>query len=531
MSAQVVPGTSGEVVPGMSAQVVPGTSGEVVPGMSAQVVPGTSSEVVHGMSGEVERRHARRTLNRTPGRDERRDAFPHTRRPLPWVLAAFLAMLFFVPVDSTELKLSLPVGSDIDRFAIVAMVLAWVCFGGDQRAFLRTRRSKLYVGAVFVFLTLAIASVLLGVGRILNVGELTLAEKRFGLLASFLVLSWFTLTALRFEDLRGFSTYLIGLATFMAVGMLVERHTGYNIFYNWSAKLLKPIATVAPSPTDIHPEFGSDGRVTVVGPTIHGLAATTMLVLVQPFALVRMFDAKSRRSWWLNGFAFILMLAAAAATDRKTALLVPVALVLYIACYRPRQVLRLAPVGLVVLVGLVHFASPGALGTIFTPTAGFQSSSTEHRLGDFTDVAPDVMAHPLLGRGFGTIDSDLETQFRINDDEYIDEIWEVGIFGLLAYIFMILAPVFTARKAIRGRDPNVASLALASSAGCIAYLVVSALFDAFSFPQAPYMFFLMAALTVIASAGPEGNVQPVRERMRRLVLGRSGALALEGSRP
>ncbi len=184
--------------------------------------------------------------------------------------------------------------------------------------------------------------------------------------------------------------------------------------------------------------------------------------------------------------------------------------------------MKLAPIGLVVLLGLVHFASPGALGTIFTPTAGFQSSSTEHRLGDFTDVTPDVYAHPLLGRGFGTLDSDLETQFRINDDEYIDEIWEVGIFGLLAYIFMILAPVFTARGAIRGRDPDVSSLALASSAGCIAYLVVSALFDAFSFPQAPYMFFFIAALTVIASAGPAGNVQPLRERVRGIVIQRPG---------
>lgn len=447
-----------------------------------------------------------------------RDAFPHTRRPLPWILAAFLAMLFFVPVDSTELKISLPVGSQIDRFAIVGMVFAWICFGGDQRAFLRTRRSKLYSGAAFVFLAIAIASLLLDSGRILNVGEFNLAEKRFGLLGSFLVLSWFTLTALRFEDLRGFSSYLIGLATFMALGMFVERHTGYNVFYNWSATILKPIANVAPSPTDIHPAFGSDGRVTVVGPTIHGLAATTMLVLVMPFALVRIFDATSRKSWWLNAIAFTLMLAAAASTDRKTALLVPIALVLYVACYRPRQVLRLVPVGLVLLVGLVHFASPGALGTILTPTAGFQSSSTEHRVGDFSDVAPDVYAHPLLGRGFGTLDSDLANTFRINDDEYIDEIWEVGVVGLIAYIFMILAPVILARKAIRSRDPAVSSLALAASAGCVAYLVVSALFDALSFPQAPYMFFLVAALTVIAAAGPAGNVQPARERVRRLVM-------------
>jgi hypothetical protein len=446
----------------------------------------------------------------------RPDAFPHTRRPLPWVLAAFLAMLFFVPIDSTEVKINLPVGSEIDRFAVVGLVLAWICFGGDQRGFRRTQRSKLYVTAACIFLTLAVASLLLDAGRIVNLGDFSLAEKRFALLGSFLVLSWFTLTALRFEDLRGFSTYLIGLATIMALGMLVERHTGYNIFYELSATVLKPIANVAAAPTNIHPEFGSDGRVTVVGPTLHGLAATTMLVVVMPFALVRMFDATNRRSWWLNVTAFALMLAAATATDRKTALLVPIALILYLACYRPRQVLRLLPIGLVVLVGLVHFAAPGALGTIFTPDAGLSSSSTEHREGDFEDVAPDVLAHPVLGRGFGTLDSDYSNQFRINDDEYIDEIWEVGIVGLLAYLWMIIAPIVAARKAIRARDPVVEPLALAASAGCVAYLAVNALFDAMSFPQAPYMFFMVAALATIASAGPAGTLSPGRQLLRVL---------------
>jgi hypothetical protein len=461
-------------------------------------------------------------------RQPRRDAFPHTRRPLPWALAAFLAMLFLMPIDSTELKVQLPVGSQIDRFAVVGLVFLWLVVGGDQRAFLRTRRSKLYAGAAFVFLVLAVASLLLDVGRIINLDDLSLAVKRFGLLGSFLIVSWFTLTALRFEDLRGFSSYLLGLATVMAIGMLVERHTGYNAFYNWSAVLLKPIAHVAPSPTNIHPEVGSDGRVTVVGPTLHGLAATTMLVVVMPFALVRMFDTRSRKSWVLYAFLFMLMIAAATATDRKTALLVPVAIVVYLACYRPRQVLRLLPIGLVVLVGLVHVVSPGALGTVFTPTAGLESSSTTHRVGDFTDVAPDVLAHPLLGRGFGTIEPDQSNQFRINDDEYIDEIWEVGVIGLLAYLFMIVAPVITARRVIRARDPVIEPLVLATSAGCVAYLVVNALFDAMSFPQAPYIFFIVAALSTIAAAGPAGNVQSARERVRQ-VLARQPSVVAEGA--
>ncbi len=453
------------------------------------------------------------------------DAFPHTRRPLPWLLAAFLAMLFFVPIASTELKIHLPVDSRIDRFAVIVLVLAWFWFGGDQRAFLRTRRSKLYVTAATVFLVLAVASLLFDVVRINNLGDLSLAGKRFALLGSFLILSWFVLTSLRFEDVRGFATYLIGLASLMSIGMLIERHTGYNVFYELTRSLLGPIAKVAPSPTDIHPTYGTEGRVVVVGPTQHGLAAASMLVMVMPFALVRVFDSTSRKEWWLNAAAFALMFAAAMATDRKTAVFVPVAVVIYIACYRPRQVLRLAPIGLIALVGVAHLASPGALGKIIDLQKAASSNSTTHRFLDFTDIEPDILAHPVLGRGFGTINPDQPSQFRINDNEYIDELWEVGAVGLVAFLWMLLAPVIAARAAIRTRGPTVASLALATSSGCVAFIVACALFDALSFPQAPYMFFTVAALTTIAAAGPEGNVVPSRELVRRLAAGRPRAVA------
>ena len=445
--------------------------------------------------------------------EQRPDAFPHTRRPLPWLLAVFVAVLFFVPIASTELKIHLPVDSRIDRFLIIGIVLAWVVLRGDQRAFLRTRRSKLFVGAACVYLVIAVASVVFDAGRIANMHEIGLAGKRFALLISFMTLCWFVLTALRFEDVRGFASLLIGVGSLLALGLLIERRTGYNIFYEWSRTILGPIARVAPTPTDINPT-GPEGRLIVVGPTNHGLAATAMLVMVMPFALVRVLQPSSRRSWWLNTAAFALMVAGAMATDRKTALLVPVALIVYIACYRPREMLRLAPVGLIVLVGVIHFASPHSLGTIFNLNRNVNSKSTEHRASDFGNLAPDIKSHPVLGRGFGTISYEEPSQFRVNDDEYLDQVWEVGFVGLLAFVSMILAPVFLARKTIRGREPPAASLALAGSAACVAFLAACALFDALGFPQAPYMFFIVAALTTIASAGPAGNVVPLRELVR-----------------
>lgn len=459
---------------------------------------------------EPELKHPASAPDRAPGgaesarsaKEGERDAFPHTRRPLPWVLAAFLAMIFLIPIDSSEVKVHLPFDSRIDRFALAGVLLAWAWFGGDRRAFVRTSRSRLFPAAAAAFLAIAVLSLLLDSVRIVNVGDFNLAGKRFALLLSFMAISWFAMSALRFEDVRGFASYLIGLASLTAFGVLIERHTGSNLFYELSGTLLKPIASVAPSPTDIHPGYGTDGRVVVVGPTQHGLAVTTMLVVAMPFALVRVFDARSRRVWLLNACAFALMLAAAAATDRKSALLVPVAVVLYLACHRPRKVLRLAPLGLVLLVGMVHLASPGAIGTLLSKEA-VEGSSTTHRIADFTDVAPDVLAHPVIGRGFGTLDPERPNVFRINDDEYIDELWQVGFVGLAAYLLMVLAPVIAARGAIRRGDPEVAPLALAASAGCVAYFVVGALFDAMSFPQAPYMFFIVAALATVAAAGPE----------------------------
>lgn len=465
--------------------------------------------------------HARASSARPAAAGAVRDAFPHTRRPLPWVLAAFLAMVFFVPIDATEVKVHLPIDSHPDRFAVLGLVLAWMWFGGDQRAFLRTRRSKLYVTAAVIFLVIAVASLLFDAPRIVDLGEFSLAQKRFALLGSFLILSWFTLTALRYEDLRGFSGYLIGLAVVMSIGMLVERHTGYNIFYEWSRAILSPIAKVGASPTDIHPSPNiEEGRIIVVGPTQHGLAATAMLVMVMPFALIRMLDATSRRSWWLNGLALALMAGGAVATDRKTALLVPLALILYTACYRPRQVLRLVPLGLVLFVVIAHVASPGSLGTFLNLSADADSGSTAHRLGAFTDLRPDVLSHLLLGRGYGTINPDQPADFRVNDDQYLDELWDVGVIGLIAFAGMILAPVALARRTIRARAPGVSSMALAASGACVAFLVVSALFDSMGFTEAPYMFFLVAALTTIAAAGPAGNVASVRVSAAQLLVRR-----------
>jgi O-antigen ligase len=443
------------------------------------------------------------------------DAFPHTRRPLPWVLAVFVGFLFLVPIDATFVRINLPVDSQIDRFAIVILLGIWMFLGGDQRTVWRSSRGKLFVSMVAIFWAMLLASDLLGSARIMRLDEWTLMEKQIALISSFFIVGWFTLSALRPQDLHGFSTYLIFLATVLAIGVIIESRTGYNVFYSVFRLVLRPIATVGTAPTQLNGAFTDDGRPIVVGSTEHGLAAVTVLACVMGFALMRTLDATTRRSWWLNATAFALMASAAVATQKKTSIIALLAVVLFVGLHRPRQFLRILPLG-VLLLGAVHNLAPGSLGTILDPAMWFKSSSSAHRSSDFGSLFPDISAHPLFGRGYGSTDPDLVQQFRILDDQLLGILWQMGIFGLLSYVGMILAPIVDARWARRSANPALARVAIPASAGCLAYLVVNGLFDALAFSEAPYMFFILAGFCVVAS-GDSAASRPSRPARSRAV--------------
>ena len=56
---------------------------------------------------------------------QRQDSWPGTKRPLPWIFALFLASIFLLPVDATQLKIHLPFSSEADRFFAAGVIAAW----------------------------------------------------------------------------------------------------------------------------------------------------------------------------------------------------------------------------------------------------------------------------------------------------------------------------------------------------------------------------------------------------------------------
>lgn len=439
------------------------------------------------------------------------DDWPHTKRLMPWMIAVFVGMVFLVPIDGIRLKIHLPVDSKPDRFMLGAMLMLFILRSLlPDKENKPKRRMTAAATAALIFVGLALFSILPNLDRIYRLGQLTFDEKALSQLLAYVAFFFIVATQVRRTEIRAYGRMVLGLAVLTALGTLWESRTGYNIFYELSGKLFRSIATVMQSPTVINPTF-SEGRKTIVGPTQHGLALASMLTIALPFAVVRLREAKTKKARFWSLVAIGLLLSASLATERKTAIIAPVAAFAVLVAYN-RRMLRWAPVALILMLPAIHFASPGALGTFDILANSQNSSSTQQRVTDYSGIAPDVLSHPIIGRGYGSLDTDNSRWYRILDNEYLGEVFQVGFVGLIGYLAMVLSPLLTAHGVIRrakGRAPEI----VAASAGCAAFAVVSGTFDAMSFPQAPYSFFFVAGLIVAAASREPRPARPVRARL------------------
>src|ERR1700761_2346673 len=110
------------------------------------------------------------------------DSWPRTR-PLPGLVPGSLASVFLVPIDAVQLKVHLPFSSDYDRFFVAIICVVWA-IGVIMRK--RTDRLRLrgWAMPVLIFFAIAVFTIVLNIGRITNLGELDVAEKRLALLVS-----------------------------------------------------------------------------------------------------------------------------------------------------------------------------------------------------------------------------------------------------------------------------------------------------------------------------------------------------------
>jgi hypothetical protein len=345
--------------------------------------------------------------------------------------------------------------------------------------------------ALAAFALIALVSLLVNFQALDRLDQLSPAFKRLTLLFTYGLLFAVAVRVIRPSEVSRFIAFMVGLASFTAIGILVEYRLGYNAFYTWTGALL-PGTT---PPPDLG-TYDSIGRLTVVGPGAHPLAPATMMAIALPFALTGVLGSSERRTKVAYGVATGLILGAALATQRKTSLVLPLAVLVVLVAYRPRQMLRLAPLGLAMLV-LIHGVAPGAIGGVgdqLKPSALTGVLTTKDRVSDYDAVRPDVADHLLLGRGYESYD---QKKIRILDNQYLTLLVNVGVIGLLSYLALLAAGLWVAGGLARARDPGAARIGVACVAAFVALTIGSALMDTLALPQVPYLFCFVAALSVV----------------------------------
>jgi len=306
---------------------------------------------------------------------------------------------------------------------------------------------------------------------------------------------------------RAFLKYMLVLSVICAAGVIWEYRFKYNPFYDLSRKLLPGIFSVGAAESSAVDDIG---RRVVRGPAGVPLETVAMLSMALPIALVGLMHAKVWSRRILYGFGACLLLAACFATYRKSALLAPVSVILTLAYFRRRELLKLAPLALVLVV-VIHVLSPGALGST---TSQLDSNrlgvaTVSDRAVDYDAVRPEVWTHLAFGRGWGSYD---RTNYRTLDSEILQRIIEMGVLGLISYLLMGASVIFFARATIAGRDPTWAPLALIGAAAAVSFLTVSTLFDVISFPHATYIFLFVAGLVAVVIEEPRPEEDESDER-------------------
>ena len=424
--------------------------------------------------------------------------WPRTTRILPWLIALLMAIVFLVPFNDILLDVPLPIDLYFDRLFLPVIIGVWaisLAAGGIHAP--RIRVTWIHV-AIGVVVAIAGLSVVLAARDLQHGQTWELAIKKLALLASYVSLFVIVASSIRRSEVRAFTTYTLALACVCALGIIIEYRFAFNIFYRLSDSLLPGVFSVGSVDS-----VGVDeiGRREPRGPAQAALEAVAMIAMVLPIVIARLIHSTGERAQRIK-YAIVtaILMAGIVATFRKSAFLAPISVCLTIAYFRRRELLKLAPLG-VVLIVLVQALSPGALsGVVGQLDAGRLGVNTvSDRAADYDAVRPDVWTNLFIGRGYGSYEP---TTYRILDMELLRQLVEVGVLGLLAYLAMGATVVAVARRPIRTRDPEDAPVGLVAAAAAVCFLVLSTLFDVMSFPHVPYIFLWMAALLAVITTQP-----------------------------
>jgi len=418
------------------------------------------------------------------------------RVALQWnsLISLVIAVILFIPIRRYTLPVNLPFNLEPYRLLVMVVALGWVVsLLVDPRV--RTRPTG-FRAPLLLFGFGALTSIAVN-PTLVNTVEAHVV-KQLSYVASFVIVVWLIVSVVRtHEQVDALVKVLVASGATVAGFALVQAKTGYNIFDHLTTFM--PFLHVGYIPDT--PLRG--GRLRTYGSAQHAIELGAILAMLVPLAayLVR---RTAQRRWAALG---VLILLGSMATLSRTAMLMLVVIVVTFLILRPRQVRRMWPALLPLLLA-VHLAMPGTIGTIkqsFFPQGGLikeQSSNPGYKgSGRLADVGPSLSKlsrDPLFGQGYGTrITDGPDTNAQILDDQWLSIVVETGIVGFVAWLWIFVRALRRFGGAARRDRGDRGWLLAALTSGIAAFMIGMLTFDAFTFTQVTFILFIELALGIV----------------------------------
>jgi hypothetical protein len=224
------------------------------------------------------------------------------------------------------------------------------------------------------------------------------------------------------------------------------------------------------------------------GTAIHPIEFGAVLTMLMPLALH--YALSDTRESLLRRWLPVATMAGSIGVCISRSAMVSAALSLAILLPTwPRAVRRRAYVAIPAVLVAFYLLIPGLLGTIAALFTGIGGDTSAQSRTDSAQIALDFIPRaPWFGRGARTF----LPSYRILDNQYLLSAIETGFVGVAAFLLLAASAVLAAHRIRRlTRDPVTASLAQALLAAVVTATISTALYDAFSFPMAVTLFFLL----------------------------------------
>jgi O-antigen ligase len=409
------------------------------------------------------------------------------------LLALTLLVILFVPIGRYTLPGHLPVDIEPYRLVVGLLIVAWLgALLVDPRIRLRSSGFDRYIAAVFA------AALVSDAVNFHRVGTVTShVVKNISFLASFALV--FAVVASLVQTQRSVERILkllVACGAFIGASATVERRTQFNVFDH-----LHQVLPVLQYQGYAGLRRGGDLRA--FASAEHPIALSALLVCLVPLAVYLAW--KGSKAWWL---AVVALALGNLATASRTGVVMLFVVVIVFLALRPAATRRLWP-ALVPAIVVVHVFVPGAIGFVygsFGPGSSLVASQqgSAHiengRLSHYYRARIVLETDPLFGNGFATRvtgANEKDVNSPVFDNQWLGTLVDTGLVGLFAWLAIFVGVVSRFAKEGKRDLSDRGWLLVSFSASLFAFGVSMFLFDAFSFTQVTFVFWILLALGAV----------------------------------